>query len=93
MEHTITEEFHKILEVQQSKKSSVCLTDALTPMAIRRGSGRRRQQEPEDIEELINKQKPLTLVLRLLCLMSQAQGGLKTKLFEHFQREIVQVRE
>ncbi|KAI8882398.1 Sec1-like protein [Backusella circina FSU 941] len=39
---------------------------------------------------MIDKQKPLIQVLRLLCLMSVAQGGLKPKLFEHFEREIVQ---
>lgn len=48
-------------------------------------------KEPEYIEEMINKQKPLVQVLRLLCLMSLAQGGLKQKLFDHFEREIVQV--
>lgn len=48
-------------------------------------------KEPEYIEEMIDKQKPLVQVLRLLCLMSLAQGGLKQKLFDHFEREIVQV--
>ncbi|KAI8098314.1 Sec1-like protein [Gilbertella persicaria] len=47
-------------------------------------------REPDYIEEMINKQKPLVQVLRLLCLMSLAQGGLKQKVFDHFQREIVQ---
>lgn len=49
-------------------------------------------REPEYIEEMINKQKPLVQVLRLLCLMSLAQGGVKQKLFDHFEREIVQVK-
>lgn len=40
---------------------------------------------------MINKQKPLVQVLRLLCLMSLAQGGVKQKIFDHFEREIVQV--
>ncbi|CAO3660555.1 unnamed protein product [Rhizopus microsporus] len=47
-------------------------------------------KEPEYIEEMINRQKPLVQVLRLLCLMSLAQGGLKQKLFDHFEKEIVQ---
>ncbi|PHZ11395.1 vacuolar protein sorting-associated protein 33A [Rhizopus microsporus ATCC 52813] len=47
-------------------------------------------REPEYIEEMINRQKPLVQVLRLLCLMSLAQGGLKQKLFDHFEKEIVQ---
>lgn len=49
-------------------------------------------KETDYIEEMINKQKPLVQVLRLLCLMSLAQGGLKQKVFDHFGREIVQVK-
>ena len=49
-------------------------------------------KEPDYIEEMINKQKSLIQVLRLLCLMSLAQGGLKVKLYDHFRREIVQVK-
>ncbi|KAG0763593.1 hypothetical protein G6F57_004678 [Rhizopus arrhizus] len=47
-------------------------------------------KESEYIEEMINRQKPLVQVLRLLCLMSLAQGGLKPKIFDHFEREITQ---
>ncbi|GAA5794807.1 hypothetical protein HPULCUR_000154 [Helicostylum pulchrum] len=71
--HTVTDEFNKVLEVQQNVVAGID------------GS-----KEPEYIEEMINKQKPLVQVLRLLCLMSLAQGGLKPKLFDHFEREIVQ---
>ncbi|KAI7853803.1 Sec1-like protein [Circinella umbellata] len=46
--------------------------------------------EPDYIEEMINKQKSLIQVLRLLCLMSLAQGGLKVKLYDFFRREIIQ---
>jgi hypothetical protein len=42
------------------------------------------------IEECINKQEPLVKVLRLLCLFSLTQGGLKDKLFTFFTKEIVQ---
>ncbi|KAI8394045.1 Sec1-like protein [Radiomyces spectabilis] len=73
MEHTITEEFNRILEVQQNVVAGI---DGA--------------KEPEYIEEMINKQKPLIQVLRLLCLMSLAQGGLKAKLYDQFQRDIVQ---
>lgn len=41
------------------------------------------------IEECINKQEPLTRVLRLLCLASLTGGGLKTKQFDFFRREIL----
>ncbi|KAI9320900.1 Sec1-like protein [Dichotomocladium elegans] len=73
MEYTITEEFSKILEVQQNVVAGI---DGV--------------KEPDYIEEMINRQKPLIQVLRLLCLMSLAQGGLRVKLFDHFRREIVQ---
>ncbi|KAI9360596.1 Sec1-like protein [Pilaira anomala] len=71
--HTVTDEFNKVLEVQQNVVAGI--------------DG---NKEPEYIEEMIDKQKPLVQVLRLLCLMSLAQGGLKPKLFDHFEREIVQ---
>ncbi|KAI7907781.1 Sec1-like protein [Cokeromyces recurvatus] len=71
--HTVTDEFNKILEVQQNVVAGI--------------DGNR---EPEYIEEMINKQKPLVQVLRLLCLMSLTQGGIKPKLFDHFEKEIVQ---
>ncbi|KAI7881074.1 Sec1-like protein [Lichtheimia hyalospora FSU 10163] len=73
MDYTTTEEFNKILEVQQNVVAGIDGTN-----------------EPDYIEEMIDRQKPLIQVLRLLCLMSVAQGGLKTKLFDHFRREIVQ---
>ncbi|CAO3702095.1 unnamed protein product [Rhizopus stolonifer] len=47
-------------------------------------------KETEYIEEMINRHKPLVQVLRLLCLTSLAQGGLKPKQYDHFEREITQ---
>eukprot|EP00299_Pterocystis_sp_00344_P011353 c5279_g1_i1.p1 GENE.c5279_g1_i1~~c5279_g1_i1.p1 ORF type:complete len:451 (+),score=116.67 c5279_g1_i1:619-1971(+) len=41
------------------------------------------------IEECINKQEPLNRILRLLCLASVTGGGLKTKQFDFFRREIL----
>ncbi|ORY99861.1 Sec1-like protein [Syncephalastrum racemosum] len=73
MEYTITDEFNRILEVQQNVVAGIDGT-----------------KEPDYIEEMIDKQKPLIQVLRLLCLMSFAQGGLKQKMYDHFRREIVQ---
>ncbi|KAI8099584.1 Sec1-like protein [Halteromyces radiatus] len=73
MEYTITDEFNKILEVQQNVVAGI--------------DG---NKELDYIEEMIDKQKPLIQVLRLLCLMSLAQGGLKSKVYDHFEREIVQ---
>ncbi|KAL0480344.1 vacuolar protein sorting protein VPS33 [Acrasis kona] len=42
------------------------------------------------IEEMIDKQEPLIKVLRLLCLQSVTQNGLKKVNFENFRRDIVQ---
>lgn len=47
-------------------------------------------KEPEYIEEMINKQAPLTQVLRLLCLYSLVNNGLKAKQFEFFKKEILE---
>ncbi|KAJ1555943.1 COP9 signalosome complex subunit 1, partial [Cladochytrium tenue] len=42
------------------------------------------------VEELIDKQAPLNHVLRLLCLYSLTNGGMKQKNYDHFRRELVQ---
>ncbi|KNC96078.1 hypothetical protein, variant [Spizellomyces punctatus DAOM BR117] len=42
------------------------------------------------IEELIDKQTPLVQTLRLLSLYSLVDGGLKTKQYENFRRDIIQ---
>eukprot|EP00744_Colponema_vietnamica_P021985 GILI01031525.1.p1 GENE.GILI01031525.1~~GILI01031525.1.p1 ORF type:complete len:440 (-),score=103.59 GILI01031525.1:114-1328(-) len=42
------------------------------------------------IEELIDRQEPLVRVLRLLCLYSVVNGGIKPKPLEFFKREILQ---
>ncbi|KAF9583068.1 hypothetical protein BGW38_010322 [Lunasporangiospora selenospora] len=47
-------------------------------------------KEPEYIEEMINKQAPLVQVLRLLCLYSIVNSGLKAKQFEFFRKEILE---
>lgn len=94
MERTITEEFNKILEVQQSKYKRVWefswgVADLFYTTDVVAGID--DTKEPEYVEEMINRQKPLDQVLRLLCLMSLAQGGLKSKLYDQFRRDIVQV--
>jgi vacuolar protein sorting-associated protein 33A len=43
------------------------------------------------IEELINKQEPLTKVLRLICLASVTGNGIKAKTYDFLRKEIVQV--
>ncbi|CAI2165487.1 1983_t:CDS:10 [Funneliformis geosporum] len=44
----------------------------------------------DHIEEMINRQVPIVQVLRLLCLLSIVNGGLKQKSFEFFKKEILQ---
>lgn len=42
------------------------------------------------IEEAINKQQPLFLVLRLLCLYSLTYNGVPEKVYNFVRREILQ---
>ncbi|KAG8917324.1 hypothetical protein FRC01_002521 [Tulasnella sp. 417] len=42
------------------------------------------------IEDLISQEAPLQLVLRLLCLASLTNGGIKAKTLENIKREILQ---
>jgi hypothetical protein len=44
----------------------------------------------EYIEDCIGKQEPLVKVLRLLCLYSLTNNGIKPKQFEFYKREILQ---
>lgn len=44
----------------------------------------------DNIEELIARDVPLVLVLRLLCLESCISGGLRARDFEHFKRQVLQ---
>ena len=44
------------------------------------------------IEECIFTKKPLTQVLRLLCLQSICNNGLKPKVYEYYKKEIIQVK-
>eukprot|EP00004_Rigifila_ramosa_P013978 TRINITY_DN3139_c0_g1_i1.p1 TRINITY_DN3139_c0_g1~~TRINITY_DN3139_c0_g1_i1.p1 ORF type:complete len:315 (-),score=91.80 TRINITY_DN3139_c0_g1_i1:21-965(-) len=43
----------------------------------------------EYIEECIHRQEPLLKVLRILCLQSLTNNGLKSKMFDYFRREIL----
>ena len=49
------------------------------------------QQAIDAIEEMVAKQEPLTKVLRLLCLFSLANNGLKPKVYDSMRWEILQV--
>eukprot|EP00163_Fabomonas_tropica_P032762 TRINITY_DN8359_c0_g1_i1.p1 TRINITY_DN8359_c0_g1~~TRINITY_DN8359_c0_g1_i1.p1 ORF type:complete len:600 (+),score=140.03 TRINITY_DN8359_c0_g1_i1:778-2577(+) len=44
----------------------------------------------DTIEEAINKQEPLTRVLRMICLQSLTNNGIKSKYFDFLRREILQ---
>ncbi|KAF9358695.1 hypothetical protein BGX26_001131 [Mortierella sp. AD094] len=73
MDYTMTDDFNRILEVQQNVVAGIATN-----------------KEPEYIEEMINKQVPLVQVLRLLCLYSLVNNGLKPKQFEFFKKEILE---
>ncbi|KAF8941229.1 hypothetical protein BGZ58_001033 [Dissophora ornata] len=73
MDYTMTDDFNKILEVQQNVVAGIATN-----------------KEPEYIEDMINKQVPLVQVLRLLCLYSLVNNGLKPKQFEFFKKEILE---
>ncbi|KAF9436512.1 hypothetical protein BGZ76_003730 [Entomortierella beljakovae] len=73
MDYAMTDDFNRILEVQQNVVAGIATT-----------------KEPDYIEEMINKQVPLVQVLRLLCLYSIVNNGLKPKQFEFFKREILE---
>jgi hypothetical protein len=45
---------------------------------------------PEFIDDCLGRQDPIISVLRLMCLQSLTNGGLKAKQLEHFKREILQ---
>jgi hypothetical protein len=47
-------------------------------------------QEYDKIEEMMAVQQPLVKVLRLLCLQSLTNGGIKAKSFDHLRRELLQ---
>ncbi|KAF9172590.1 hypothetical protein BGX20_005287 [Mortierella sp. AD010] len=73
MDYTMTDDFNRILEVQQNVVAGIATN-----------------KEPEYIEEMINKQVPLVQVLRLLCLYSLVNNGLKPKQFDFFRKEILE---
>ena len=41
------------------------------------------------IEDFICKQEPLVKILRLICLQSASNSGLKPRVLEHYKREII----
>ncbi|KAJ3236805.1 hypothetical protein HDU81_010374 [Chytriomyces hyalinus] len=53
-------------------------------------SGNMMTSQTDYIEELIDKQAPISQTLRLMCLYSVVCGGFKPKIFEFLKREFVQ---
>ena len=43
------------------------------------------------IEDCIAREEPLTKVLRLICIQSICNDGLKPKILDYYKREIIQV--
>lgn len=55
-------------------------------------SGYDANAQLNSIEDLIYQQAPLSVVLRLICLASITQGGIKQKILDNLKREVLQVR-
>ncbi|KAI4250795.1 MAG: hypothetical protein LQ352_005239, partial [Teloschistes flavicans] len=72
LEHTQTDTFNRVLEIQQNLVSGIDPTS-----------------QHEKIEELIARDIPLTIILRLLCLESTISGGLRPKDLDSFKRQVL----
>ncbi len=53
--------------------------------------GAKTAQSLDHLEVMIALEEPLEKVLRLLCLQSLIDNGLKQKSYDYFRREILQV--
>ena len=53
--------------------------------------GAKSNQSLDHLELLIGLQAPLNKILRLLCLQSLVDNGIKAKYYDHLRREILQV--
>jgi hypothetical protein len=54
-------------------------------------SGYDANSQLNSIEDLIYQQAPLSVTLRLICLASITQGGIKQKILDNLKREVLQV--
>ncbi|KAJ9111681.1 hypothetical protein QFC19_001040 [Naganishia cerealis] len=93
---TRSEEFSKILEIQQSMFLALCDREAshaeepivLTCVDII--AGYNLSSQLDSIESLMNQEIPAMLVLRAAVLLHLAQGGIRQKMLENFKREFLQ---
>jgi hypothetical protein len=86
-----TEEFNKSLEIQQSRFCVTCLLDA-DGQDIDLLASYNVNEQITAIEDMIAREADFRLVVRLLCLASLTNGGIKPKVLESIKREILQVR-
>ncbi len=49
-------------------------------------------EQSDYVEEMVARELPAENVLRLVCLMSHIQNGLKPKIYDLLKQEIIQVR-
>lgn len=90
---TRSEEFTKMLEIQQSRSSCIyahfsSLTSAQSVDIV---AGYDLSSQLEAIENLMNQEVPAMLVLRAAVLLHLTQGGIRQKMLENFKREFLQV--
>lgn len=85
--------FNKSLEIQQSEWLILwCYAEVHHQVAtVDLLSGYDGNAQLNSIEELIYQQAPLSVTLRLICLASITQGGIKQKILDNLKREVLQV--
>lgn len=97
---TRTEGFNKALEIQQSKLEVLEDLQTCIPILFRLFfiirldllSSYEISAQVSAIEDLIAQGESMQMVLRLLCLASIVNGGIKAKTLENIKREVLQVR-
>lgn len=90
MQTTLGDEFNKALEIQQSRERPLSCKTRLTVSATDIIASLDLSKQEQGIRDLISQEASFTTVIRLLCLLSQVQGGFKQKTLEDLQRELLQ---
>lgn len=94
--------FRRVLDVQQSRLlihayivpdlNNGCTLNFLTDQGLLLGDHSSQTVALDAIEAMIARREPLVQVLRLLSLVALTCGGLRLRVFDHFRRELCQVR-
>lgn len=97
---TRSEEFSKMLEIQQSESRHCVVPRPMTEAHLLTINthpdediiaGYNLSSQLDAIESLMNQEVPAMLVLRAAVLLHLAQGGIRQKMLENFKKEFLQV--